>query len=158
MAGWLSTLFLYISLQMLALSDATTICFLSPLATGILASIFLGEPFTVRERIAGISSLLGVALIARPAFLFGHPSAGQPGSPPAAPGDTPPEPDDPFPHSPRASDDSKQLLGVLAALASVATVAVAWVAQRLIGRRASTYHSISALRVTNMTWEDCWLS
>ncbi|CEH12020.1 Permease of the drug/metabolite transporter (DMT) superfamily [Ceraceosorus bombacis] len=142
-AGWLSTLFLYISLQMLALSDATTICFLSPLATGILATIFLAEPFTVRERIAGASSLLGVAMIARPAFIFGPRSAGQPGAPPAAPGDTPPQPDDPFPHSPQADDGSKQLIGVLAALASVATVAVAWVAQRLIGRRASTYHSIT---------------
>ena len=80
---------LYYSLQYLSLSDATVLQFLSPVFTAIGAAVFLHEAFSPREAAAGsassgiialppefnllgsVASLVGVVLIARPAFLFG---------------------------------------------------------------------------------------
>ncbi|KAJ7280287.1 hypothetical protein C8J57DRAFT_1712262 [Mycena rebaudengoi] len=61
----------YFSLQYLSLSDATVISFLVPMCTAMCGSVFLKETFTRREAFAGIFSLFGVVLIARPEFLFG---------------------------------------------------------------------------------------
>ncbi|CEH19189.1 Permease of the drug/metabolite transporter (DMT) superfamily [Ceraceosorus bombacis] len=61
----------YYSLQYLSLSDATVITFLSPFATSWLAWAVLGESFSTRQTLAGMASLAGVVLIARPSFLFG---------------------------------------------------------------------------------------
>ncbi|KDN35579.1 hypothetical protein K437DRAFT_230165 [Tilletiaria anomala UBC 951] len=69
--GFFGLFGLYFSLQYLSLADATVITFLSPLATSIAGYIFLKESFTFQEAIAGLVSLVGVALIARPKFLFG---------------------------------------------------------------------------------------
>lgn len=44
----------------------------SPLLTGVLCSVFLKEPFTKQEIFAGLASLSGVLLIARPKSLFGR--------------------------------------------------------------------------------------
>ncbi|KAF8147806.1 hypothetical protein K438DRAFT_1867345 [Mycena galopus ATCC 62051] len=63
----------YFSLQYLSLSDVTVISFLVPMCTAISGSLFLKETFTRREALAGICSLVGVVLIARPDFLFGSP-------------------------------------------------------------------------------------
>ncbi|KAJ1034986.1 hypothetical protein NDA18_000591 [Ustilago nuda] len=73
--GFFGLFGLYYSLQFLSLADATVITFLAPLATGLLALLVLGEPFTLREAFAGIISLSGVVLIARPAFIFGRKAA-----------------------------------------------------------------------------------
>ncbi|KAJ7280288.1 DUF6-domain-containing protein [Mycena rebaudengoi] len=61
----------YFSLQYLSLSDATVISFLAPICTAVCGSVLLKETFTRREALAGIFSLFGVVLIARPEFLFG---------------------------------------------------------------------------------------
>lgn len=61
----------YYSLQYLSLADATVITFLAPLVTGLFGYIFLKERFTHQEAIAGVASLAGVVLIARPAIMFG---------------------------------------------------------------------------------------
>lgn len=135
MFGFASTLALYVSLQSLSLSDATVITFLSPLATGFLAYLLLHEPFTARERIAGVLSLAGVTLIARPSFLFGN-SAGQ-GTP--EDGDI----DLPTPADPDSESEAARIIGILVALSGVWLMAGAWVCLRRIGKRASTYHSIS---------------
>ncbi|KAF7361337.1 Aldo-keto reductase [Mycena sanguinolenta] len=63
----------YFSLQYLSLSDVTVLSFLVPMCTAISGSIFLKESFTRREAVAGMCSLFGVVLIARPEFLFGSP-------------------------------------------------------------------------------------
>lgn len=135
MFGFASTLALYISLHALTLSDATVITFLSPLATGFLAYMLLHEPFTFRERIAGVLSLAGVTLIARPSFLFGS-NAGQ-GVPEDGDIEIPPGAE------PGSASEAARIIGILVALAGVIFMAGAWVALRRIGKRASTYHSIS---------------
>jgi drug/metabolite transporter (DMT)-like permease len=63
---------MYCSLMYLDLSDATVITFLTPIVTSFVCSVIpaLKEPFTKHELFAGIVSLLGVVLIARPASLF----------------------------------------------------------------------------------------
>ena len=134
MFGFASTLALYISLHSLSLSDATVITFLSPLATGFLAHVLLHEPFTVRERIAGIFSLAGVTLIARPSFLFGNDTgAGVPED-----GDV----ELPAPSNPNTTE-AERIIGIVVALSGVVLMAGAWVCLRRIGKRASTYHSIA---------------
>lgn len=135
MFGFASTLALYISLHTLTLSDATVITFLSPLATGFLAYVLLHEPFTVRERIAGVLSLAGVTLIARPSFLFGS-NAGQ-GAPEDGDIQVPPA------SQPGSASEAARIVGILVALSGVVLMAGAWVCLRGIGKRASTYHSIS---------------
>ncbi|EST09097.1 Drug/metabolite transporter [Kalmanozyma brasiliensis GHG001] len=135
MFGFSSTLALYISLHALSLSDATVITFLSPLATGFLAHIMLHEPFTVRERIAGVLSLAGVTLIARPSFLFGK-NTGE-GVPEDGDVEIPP------PSEPGSATEADRIVGILVALCGVVLMAGAWVCLRRIGKRASTYHSIA---------------
>lgn len=62
---------IYCSLQYLSLPDATVLTFLAPLCTGVAGAFFLGETFTRRQALAGVFSLAGVVLIARPATIFG---------------------------------------------------------------------------------------
>jgi drug/metabolite transporter (DMT)-like permease len=54
-----------------SLADATVLTFLSPLLTGILATLLLGEPYAPVEALAAILSLGGVLLIAKPEAIFG---------------------------------------------------------------------------------------
>ncbi|KAJ7673434.1 hypothetical protein B0H17DRAFT_1083027 [Mycena rosella] len=61
----------YFSLQYLSLSDVTVLSFLVPICTAMSGSFFLKETFTRKEALAGLCSLFGVVLIARPDFLFG---------------------------------------------------------------------------------------
>ncbi|KAF8342493.1 integral membrane protein DUF6 [Amanita rubescens] len=62
---------MYYALQYLSLSDSVVLGFLSPLSTAIAGSLILNEKFKKGEAVAGIISLLGVVLIARPPFIFG---------------------------------------------------------------------------------------
>jgi drug/metabolite transporter (DMT)-like permease len=62
----------YWSVTHLPLSEATVIQHLSPLLTTLLAGLFLRERVGPRELLALCVSLVGVALIARPAFIFGQ--------------------------------------------------------------------------------------
>ncbi|KAK0547181.1 hypothetical protein OC845_004226 [Tilletia horrida] len=68
--GFFGLFGLYWSLQYLSLADATVITFLSPLATALLAAPLLKEPLYARQLIAGLVSIVGVILIARPHFIF----------------------------------------------------------------------------------------
>lgn len=137
--GFLSTLFLYLSLAALSLSDATAITFLGPLTTGLAASIFLGEPFTLREKLAGIGSLIGVLMIARPSAIFGERAPTGPDVPSSG-GDSPIEQD---PIHGIIDDGDSRAFGVVIAVLGVLSMSGGWVALRKIGRSASTYHSIS---------------
>ncbi|PPQ67786.1 hypothetical protein CVT25_009090 [Psilocybe cyanescens] len=69
--GFIGLFGIYFALQYLSLSDATVLTFLSPTCTAIAGSIFLGEVFVVRQAVAGLVSLVGVVLIARPTAIFG---------------------------------------------------------------------------------------
>ena len=59
----------------LPLAEATVLQYLYPPITALLAGVFLGEAITRRLWIATVLSLLGVLIVVRPAFLFGHASA-----------------------------------------------------------------------------------
>ncbi|KAI0629271.1 DUF6-domain-containing protein [Trametes polyzona] len=69
--GFVGLFSLYYSLQYLSLSDATVLQFLAPIFTAISGAVLLREPLSWREVAAGVASLIGVVLIARPQFLFG---------------------------------------------------------------------------------------
>ncbi|KAF8883042.1 hypothetical protein BD779DRAFT_899798 [Infundibulicybe gibba] len=75
-SGFFGLFGIYYSLQYLSLSDATVLTFLVPLCTAIAGSLLLNEKFSAREALAGIFSLFGVILIAKPAFIFGTSSQG----------------------------------------------------------------------------------
>ncbi|KAH9051254.1 hypothetical protein EDB87DRAFT_1666781 [Lactarius vividus] len=77
-AGFTALSGTYFSLQHLSLSDAMVLKFFVPFLTGLSGAIFLKEPFTVKEVLAGLCSFFGVILIARPQFLFGAPQSDQP--------------------------------------------------------------------------------
>lgn len=68
--GFVGVFGLYFSLSYLSLSDATVLLFLGPIATGFTCSMALGEPFTRQEKLAGLLSLFGVFLIAKPSTLL----------------------------------------------------------------------------------------
>lgn len=70
LAGFFGIFGLYFSLQYLSLSDAIVLTFLTPLCSAIVGWVFLKEKVEVREVVAGVVSLVGVVLIARPPFLF----------------------------------------------------------------------------------------
>lgn len=71
-AGFSGLLCAYQALRGLSVSDMVTIQFLTPTVTALIGYLLLGESFSFREAVAGLTSLCGVVLISRPAFLFGH--------------------------------------------------------------------------------------
>ncbi|OJT01875.1 hypothetical protein TRAPUB_7652 [Trametes pubescens] len=71
-SGFVGIFGLYYSLQYLSLPDATVLQFLAPIFTAISGAVLLREPLSWREVAADAASLVGVALIARPEFLFGR--------------------------------------------------------------------------------------
>ncbi|KAL8681828.1 MAG: hypothetical protein Q9186_002060 [Xanthomendoza sp. 1 TL-2023] len=68
--GFFGLLGIYYSLQYLPLAEATVITFLAPIVACWACSILIHEPFTRTEQIAGLVSLVGVILIARPTSFF----------------------------------------------------------------------------------------
>lgn len=69
-AGSTNLLFLYLAITSLPLGDAVTISYLSLVFIPIISRIFLKETFTIMDIIFAIFAVVGVTLIARPAFLF----------------------------------------------------------------------------------------
>lgn len=59
---------------MLPLSDATTIFAASPVFVTILAYFLLNEKLTILQIFTGTVTLVGVVIISKPEFLFGHTS------------------------------------------------------------------------------------
>ncbi|KAF7329074.1 Aldo-keto reductase [Mycena kentingensis (nom. inval.)] len=109
----------YFSLQYLSLSDATVLAFLVPLCTAFAGSVFLKETFTRKEVIAGLCSLFGVVLIARPAIIFGE----QPGS--------------------TKTDEEHRLLAIGIAMLGVLGSTGAMTSIRAIGTRAHPMHVLA---------------
>ncbi|RYO96504.1 hypothetical protein DL765_011593 [Monosporascus sp. GIB2] len=69
-AGFLGLFGLYYSLTYLDFADSTVISFLIPILTAVVCYVWLREPYTIREALAGLIALAGVLLVARPPFLF----------------------------------------------------------------------------------------
>ncbi|KAG7004819.1 hypothetical protein G7Y79_00023g054030 [Physcia stellaris] len=70
MGGFFGVFGFFYSLQYLPIAEATVITFLAPTVACFACWILINEPFTRAQQIAGLVSLLGVILIARPASLF----------------------------------------------------------------------------------------
>jgi drug/metabolite transporter (DMT)-like permease len=89
--------------------------FLGPAFTAILASLVLGEAFTLFDGICSVACMIGVVLVSKPQFLFG--------------GETPA-------HDEEAINEWKRLFAILCALVGAMMSAVAYVTVRKIGRGA----------------------
>lgn len=68
----------FYAISELPLADATVLQYTNPVWTALLAGIFLRERVTPRVVGASVVALLGVILVARPAFLFGADASGLP--------------------------------------------------------------------------------
>lgn len=69
-AGSTNLIFLYLAVTSLPLGDAVTITYLSLVFIPLISRIFLKEAFTITDIIFAVLAVVGVTLIARPAFLF----------------------------------------------------------------------------------------
>ncbi|KAF5375925.1 hypothetical protein D9615_008259 [Tricholomella constricta] len=126
-SGFFGLLGIYYSLQYLSLSDATVLTFLAPLCTGISGAMFLKERYSKREALASVCSLLGVVLIARPAFLFGEPSS--------------------ISSDPRYAEKGtpeERLFAVGVALVGVLGLTGAYTSLTALGKRAHPLHAMTA--------------
>lgn len=113
----------YFSLQYLSLSDATVLTFIVPILTGFSGAVFLKEPLSLRELLAGMCSFLGVILIARPPFLFGSPQAFS---------------------DPSEVTPAQRMLSVIAALIGVVGATGAYTLIRAMGKRVHVLHSMTS--------------
>ncbi|CAO0793567.1 unnamed protein product [Mucor circinelloides] len=117
LAGTLGLCLFFYSITQLPLADATVVFFLGPAFTAILASIVLGEAFTLFDGICSVACMVGVVLVSKPQFLFGH-------------DDQQDVPQD------RDISEWQRLFAVLCALVGAMMSAVAYVTVRKIGRGA----------------------
>ncbi|QRV95556.1 transport protein [Ceratobasidium sp. AG-Ba] len=124
--GFFGLFGLYYSLQYLSLSDTTVLTFLSPTSTAVVGYLLLREPYSWRQGAAGVTSLLGVILIAKPTFLFGSVKtdvgvgAGGP-----------------------VVTEAQRMLAVGVALIGVLGATGAYISIRVIGKRAHPMHTMS---------------
>ncbi|CEP15406.1 hypothetical protein [Parasitella parasitica] len=118
LAGTIGLSLFFYSITKLPLADATVVFFLGPACTAILASVVLGEAFTLFDGICSVACMIGVVLVSKPQFLFG---GGE---------------DDGT--SPKNQDVSEwqRLFAILCALLGAMMSAVAYVTVRKIGRGA----------------------
>ncbi|KAJ7262735.1 drug/metabolite transporter superfamily [Mycena haematopus] len=116
----------YFSLQYLSLSDVTVISFLVPMCTAMSGSFFLKESFTRREAVAGVCSLFGVVLIARPEFLFGSPDGSS------------------------TIQDKHRTLAIAVALSGVVGSTGAMTSIRAIGQRAHPMHLLAFFSIQSV--------
>jgi len=134
-SGFFSLSGVYYSLQYLSLSDATVLTFLAPMCTAVVGALVLKESFTRKEALAGIFSLFGVVLIARPVFLFSHLSH-IPELTPVVDGIKTPT------DAIGTATPSQRLTAVGAALVGVLGATGAYTSLRAIGKRAHPLHSL----------------
>ncbi|KAF8259028.1 integral membrane protein DUF6 [Lactarius quietus] len=123
LSGFIGLCGIYFSLQYLSLSDATVLTFLVPICTGFSGAVFLKEPFSLRELLAGLFSFVGVLLIARPQFLFGSPQK--------------------FLDPPEVTP-TQRMLSVIAALIGVLGATGAYTLIRGIGKRVHVLHAMTS--------------
>lgn len=146
-AGFVGVSGLYYSLQYLPLSEATVLTFMAPIVSCYACSFLLpNEPFTRTQQLAAMVSLAGVVLIARPSFIFPHPSEPGPDDVPGGNDNStsladPPEKDW-NPVSPE-----QRVLAIMAGLIGVLGAGVAYTTIRWIGKRAHPLVSVNYFSV-----------
>jgi drug/metabolite transporter (DMT)-like permease len=114
---------LYLSLQYLSVADATVLTFLTPLSTAVAGCLLLKEGYSVTQAVAGVCSLLGVVLIARPPFLFNSMPAAMPVG-----------------HHLLETTPAQRMLAVGASMMGVVGGTGAYTSIRAIGKRAHPMH------------------
>ncbi|KIJ53393.1 hypothetical protein M422DRAFT_25758 [Sphaerobolus stellatus SS14] len=129
-SGFFGLFGIYYSLKYLSLSDAVVLTFLSPTTTAIAGYLFLHEKLSRREVLAGLLSLLGVILIARPQSLFGKHDGGNTSS-------------DETSDIPLEATATERLAAVGVAMLGVMGATGAYVTLRAIGTRAHAMHSLT---------------
>jgi drug/metabolite transporter (DMT)-like permease len=72
LAGAISLLAAYFSIQMIRFADLIAIRYCSPIFTVLFAHIFLKEKFNISHLISFILVLLGLLFLIRPSFIFGQ--------------------------------------------------------------------------------------
>lgn len=147
-SGFIGLFGLYYSLQYLSLSDVTVLYFLTPIITAGLGILFLREAASWKQGVAGVVSLFGVILIAKPTSLFGeseHTGAGTGAE------DLP-------------ISEVQRIVAVGGALVGVLGGASAYFTIRVIGKRAHPMHmmthfsiwsvlvSVAVMRATDTKW------
>lgn len=124
--GFFGVFGLYYSVKYLPLSEATVLTFLAPILTCYATSLLVPhETFTWKQQLAGVVSLGGVVLIARPF------------SPMNAPSDGPEDNDG------AQTDELHHLLAILMALVGVLGASCAYTTIRMIGKRAHPLVSVT---------------
>ncbi|KIL61027.1 hypothetical protein M378DRAFT_868689 [Amanita muscaria Koide BX008] len=140
-SGFIGLFGIYFSLQYLSLSDATVLTFLSPLCTAAAGAILLKENFRLSQAFAGVVSLVGVILIARPPFLFKGNSISMDAAV--------------MPISAIVIFNDEESVGMRVIAVGVALLGVlgmtgAYVAIRAIGKRAHTLHIMSSFALQSV--------
>lgn len=120
--GFFGVFGLYYAIQHMPLSDATVLTFLAPTMTSLIGFIFSKETLSLKQVLAGLTSLCGVMLIARPAFLFRN------GGVRAHILDT---------------TGTQRMVAVCVALVGVLATSIAYTSIQMIGKRAHPMHAIS---------------
>ncbi|RAK73908.1 DMT family transporter [Aspergillus fijiensis CBS 313.89] len=127
--GFFGVYGLYYSVQYLPLSEATVVTFLVPILTGYACSLFIPrETFTRKQLMAGLVSLIGVILIARPFAFMRSGEETDDG-----------ESDD----KPGATDSYHHVLAIAVALLGVLGATCAYTTIRMIGRRCHPLVSVT---------------
>ena len=142
---------MYYSLLYLPLADATVITFLAPSLACWACSILIKEPFTRVEKIAGLISLVGVVLIARPTSLLAALGGSLETPPATGAGDAIPATNGTAPGTAAPADASsyenvtpvQRLSAVGIALIGVLGSATAYTTIRWIGKRAHPLISVN---------------
>jgi len=74
--GFIALSAFYYAVIQLPLAEVTVIHYTSPVFTALAAAVFLSESLRALELLLALTSLGGVVMVARPAFLFGGHAAG----------------------------------------------------------------------------------
>ncbi|CAE6425413.1 unnamed protein product [Rhizoctonia solani] len=125
--GFFGLFGLYYSLHYMSLSDATVLTFLSPTVIAALGFLFLGEAVSWKQAVAGLVSLAGVVLIAKPTSLFGGNDRADTGA--GAGG--------------RMVTEAERMVAVGVAMLGVLGASGAYISIRVIGKRAHPMHTMS---------------
>ncbi|OJJ74051.1 hypothetical protein ASPBRDRAFT_194939 [Aspergillus brasiliensis CBS 101740] len=126
--GFFGVYGLYYSVQYLPLSEATVVTFLAPILSCYACSLLIpNETFTRKQQLAGLVSLAGVVLIARP-FPFMRSGA-----------DSEPDQGD----KPGATDSYHHVLAIVVALIGVLGASCAYTTIRMIGQRCHPLVSVT---------------
>ncbi|KAE8354469.1 hypothetical protein BDV28DRAFT_84039 [Aspergillus coremiiformis] len=124
--GFFGVYGLYSSVQYLPLSEATVLTFLAPILTCYACSLFIpNETFTRKQQLAGVVSLVGVVLIARPFSAFSSGDSSNAGG------------------QPDSADEYHHILAIVMALMGVLGASCAYSSIRMIGQRCHALVSVT---------------